>query len=124
MQLPVPFATNNVRPPELSASVYGPTMGKQPPPASKRHPILDGFDETDILPFGGRLDAAQTAGLAHLAERHGNGLIDVTSRANLQIRGVTDTSHRLVLGNAVMGLFARLGHTRIVLRPHDGTGGR
>ena len=50
-----------------------------------------------VRPFGGRLDAAQIAGLAHLAERHGNGLIDVTSRANLQIRGVTDTSHRLLL---------------------------
>jgi precorrin-3B synthase len=50
-----------------------------------------------VRPFGGRLDAAQTAGLAHLAERHGNGLIDVTSRANLQIRGVTETSHRQLL---------------------------
>lgn len=50
-----------------------------------------------VRPFGGRLDAAQTAGLAHLAERHGNGLIDITSRANLQIRGVSDSSHRLLL---------------------------
>lgn len=50
-----------------------------------------------VRPFGGRLDAAQIAGLAHLAERHGNGLIDVTSRANLQIRGISDTSHRLLL---------------------------
>jgi precorrin-3B synthase len=50
-----------------------------------------------VRPFGGRLDAAQIAGLAHLAERHGNGLIDVTSRANLQIRGVNATSHRLLL---------------------------
>jgi precorrin-3B synthase len=50
-----------------------------------------------VRPFGGRLDAEQAAGLAHLAERHGNGLIDVTSRANLQIRGVTETSHRPLL---------------------------
>jgi len=50
-----------------------------------------------VRPFGGRLDAAQTAGLAHLADRYGNGLIDVTSRANLQIRGVSETSHRLLL---------------------------
>ena len=50
-----------------------------------------------VRPFGGRLDAAQVTGLARLAERHGNGLIDVTSRANLQIRGVSDTSHRLLL---------------------------
>jgi len=50
-----------------------------------------------VRPFGGRLDAAQIDGFAHLAERHGNGLIDVTSRANLQIRGVSETSHRLLL---------------------------
>ncbi|MCP3381926.1 precorrin-3B synthase [Bradyrhizobium sp. CCGUVB4N] len=50
-----------------------------------------------VRPFGGRIDAAQAAGLAHLAERHGNGLIDVTSRANLQIRGVSESSHRLLL---------------------------
>ncbi|MBR1087128.1 precorrin-3B synthase [Bradyrhizobium manausense] len=50
-----------------------------------------------VRPFGGRLDAGQAAGLAHLAERHGNGLIDVTSRANLQIRGVSEASHRPLL---------------------------
>lgn len=50
-----------------------------------------------VRPFGGRLDAAQISGLANLAERHGSGLIDVTSRANLQIRGVNETSHRLLL---------------------------
>jgi precorrin-3B synthase len=50
-----------------------------------------------VRPFGGRVDTAQIAGLAQLAERHGNGLIDVTSRANLQIRGVTEASHRPLL---------------------------
>jgi precorrin-3B synthase len=46
-----------------------------------------------IRPHGGRLDAEQAAGIAELAERYGNGLIDLTSRANLQIRGVNDKSH-------------------------------
>jgi len=50
-----------------------------------------------VRPFGGRLEAGQVAGLAELAERYGNGLIDVTSRANLQIRGVTEQGHRRLL---------------------------
>jgi precorrin-3B synthase len=52
-----------------------------------------------IRPFGGRIDAEQMAGIANLAERHGNGLIDLTGRANLQIRGVSDNGHaRLIDG--------------------------
>ena len=45
--------------PELSAAVYGPKIANQPPPAGKRHPIFDGFDETDILPFGGSLGSVR-----------------------------------------------------------------
>ena len=66
------------------------------PGAIRPMPSGDGL-VVRVRPFGGRLDAAQAAGLADLAERHGNGLIDVTSRANLQIRGVSDNSHRLLL---------------------------
>ncbi|XSC42904.1 hypothetical protein ACF1BQ_032725 [Bradyrhizobium sp. RDT10] len=47
-----------------------------------------------IRPHGGRVDAKQATGIAALAERYGNGLIDLTSRANLQIRGVSDDGHR------------------------------
>jgi precorrin-3B synthase len=46
-----------------------------------------------IRPREGRLDAEQAAGLADLAERYGNGLIDLTNRANLQIRGVSAKTH-------------------------------
>lgn len=42
--------------PELRAKVYGPRSGKEPAPSGKRHPVLRGFDETDLLPFGGKLE--------------------------------------------------------------------
>ncbi|MCA1398601.1 precorrin-3B synthase [Bradyrhizobium sp. BRP56] len=58
-----------------------------------------------IRPRGGRLHAAQAAGIAELAARYGNGLIDLTSRANLQIRGVSDEAYPpLVDGLAEFGL--------------------
>lgn len=43
--------------PELRAGVYGPRTGTEPAPSGERHPVLQGFEETDILPFGGRLEA-------------------------------------------------------------------
>lgn len=46
-----------------------------------------------IRPPGGRLDAAQAQAIADAAEAHGNGLIELTGRANLQLRGVTPASH-------------------------------
>jgi precorrin-3B synthase len=58
-----------------------------------------------LRPRGGRLSAVQAAGIAELARRHGNGLIDLTSRANLQIRGVREDSYEvLVAGLARLGL--------------------
>ena len=58
-----------------------------------------------VRPHGGRLDARQAAGIAELAERYGNGLIDLTSRANLQIRGVSRQAHLPLLdGLAQLGL--------------------
>ncbi len=56
-------------------------------------------------PRGGRLSAEQANGIAELAKRSGNGLIDLTNRANLQIRGVRDASHEtLVDGLMRLGL--------------------
>jgi precorrin-3B synthase len=58
-----------------------------------------------VRPRGGRLSAAQASGIADLAARHGNGLIDLTGRANLQIRGVSAASHAPLLdGLADLGL--------------------
>lgn len=45
--------------PELRGQVYGPKMGTEPAITGTRHPVLNGFDETDILPFGGRIEVVQ-----------------------------------------------------------------
>ena len=41
----------------------------------------------------GRLTPDQARSIAGLSRRHGNGLIDLTSRANLQLRGVDAAGH-------------------------------
>lgn len=43
-----------------------------------------------VRPFDGRLTGAQAAGLADLARRMGNGVLGLSNRANLQIRGVRE----------------------------------
>jgi hypothetical protein len=42
--------------PALRRQVDGPQTGQEPEINSERHPVLSGFGETDILPFGGRLE--------------------------------------------------------------------
>jgi hypothetical protein len=41
--------------PELRSQMIGPNTGKEPKIVGKRHAILKGFEETDILPYGGLL---------------------------------------------------------------------
>src|ERR1022692_2077654 len=43
--------------PELRARVYGPKAGNEPVASGERHPVLKGFDDTDILSFGGMLES-------------------------------------------------------------------
>ncbi|MDT8854346.1 precorrin-3B synthase [Paracoccaceae bacterium Fryx2] len=58
-----------------------------------------------VRPQGGRLTQEQAAGIAALALAHGNGLIDLSARANVQLRGVTETSHApLIDGLRSLGL--------------------
>ncbi|WP_084580920.1 cobalamin biosynthesis protein CobG [Sphingomonas azotifigens] len=45
-----------------------------------------------VKPRLGRIDQAQMQGLAEAAVAHGNGLIDLTSRGNLQLRGVSEAA--------------------------------
>jgi hypothetical protein len=46
--------------PELRAKVWGPKAGDEPAPIGERHAVLRGFEETDILPFGGTLEPLRT----------------------------------------------------------------
>lgn len=46
-----------------------------------------------VRPDLGRLSAAQAAGIAAAALVRGNGLIDLSARGNVQLRGVTEASH-------------------------------
>lgn len=58
-----------------------------------------------IRPRGGRLTADQAAGIAALARAHGNGQIDLSSRANVQLRGITpDTHPPLIAGLRALNL--------------------
>ncbi|MFV0513216.1 MAG: cobalamin biosynthesis protein CobG [Jhaorihella sp.] len=50
-----------------------------------------------VRPFLGELSAAQALGLCDLATKFGNGVLDLTSRANLQIRGVSETDQAALL---------------------------
>lgn len=46
-----------------------------------------------LHPPGARLTPAQLRRIAALAARHGNGLIEISARGNMQLRGVTAESH-------------------------------
>ncbi|MFP5511254.1 MAG: precorrin-3B synthase, partial [Alphaproteobacteria bacterium] len=46
-----------------------------------------------VRPRGGRLTQAQATGVAAAAAAHGNGLIDLSSRGNVQLRGVSEATH-------------------------------
>jgi len=52
--------------PELRAGVYGPRTGTEPKAVGPRHPVLRGFDETDILPFGGVLEPLRVVPGTHV----------------------------------------------------------
>jgi hypothetical protein len=46
--------------PEMRARVDGPRAGDEPAISGTRHPVLSGFEETDILAYGGSLLALRT----------------------------------------------------------------
>ena len=50
-----------------------------------------------IRPVFGRMTRDQVIGLCDLSQRFGSGVIDLTSRANVQIRGVSERDHETLL---------------------------
>jgi len=57
--------------PELRARIPGPETGNEPAVSGQRHAVLAGFEETDIIPFGGsleriRVDAGATIPLTYV----------------------------------------------------------
>ena len=60
---------------------------------------------TRIRPPLGRLLPQQAQAIAQASRTHGSGIIDLSARANLQLRGVTETSHpRLIDDLCAQGL--------------------
>lgn len=43
--------------PELRAKAFGPHVPGEPPAVGERHPVLTGFEDTDLLPYGGLLSS-------------------------------------------------------------------
>ncbi len=61
-----------------------------------------------VRPRGGRLTKDQAQGIAALSLRFGNGLIDLSARANVQLRGVAEANHgTLIEGLRELGLIDR-----------------
>lgn len=54
-----------------------------------------------VRPWLGRLSADQVLRLCDLAEAYGSGLIDLTARANLQLRGVAEADHVALLSGLI-----------------------
>lgn len=51
-----------------------------------------------VRPHEGRLSQEQAAGIAALARAHGNGLVEFSNRANVQIRGVAEAGYDALIG--------------------------
>jgi precorrin-3B synthase len=93
------------------------------PGALRLHAADDGHVARIRVP-GGRLTTAQLLALCDLADRLGDGHLHLTSRGNLQVRGLSDTA-----GTAVAtaleeaGLLPSLAHDRVrnvVVSPYGG----
>jgi precorrin-3B synthase len=82
------------------------------PGVLRLHPAADGLLARVRLP-GGRIDARGLRAVAHVA-RLGNGLIELTSRASLQLRGLSWSVNEAAAGVlAAAGLLPSASHERV-----------
>lgn len=91
------------------------------PGALRPMPSGDGL-VVRIRPRMAHLTAAQLNGIADAAATHGNGIIELTARANVQLRGVTAHSHGpLIAALDALGLIdpdaQTESHRNVVLQP-------
>ena len=70
-----------------------------------------------VRPALGRMSRAQVEGLCEAALRHGNGHIDITNRAALQVRGVREVEHRVLMERLVALGLAQADPTREMRAP-------
>jgi precorrin-3B synthase len=72
----------------------------------------------------GRLNAVQLRAIAAAAQRHGNGRLDISGRGNLQIRGIGEPSHQILVDElAAAGLSGSAGPgalARVIVSPLAG----
>ncbi len=81
-----------------------------------------------VRPFRAELTKAQVLALCELSQRFGNGVIDLTSRANLQLRGLAEADHPALLAALdALGLIdadpAIEGHRNILVPARCDAGG-
>jgi precorrin-3B synthase len=81
------------------------------PGALQLHRAADGALARVRLP-GGMIEPDQLQALAHAANRHGSSAMELTSRGNIQIRGITDTD-ALADAVATAGLLPSPTHERV-----------
>jgi precorrin-3B synthase len=69
-----------------------------------------------VKPSAGKVSAAAARLIAHAARRHGNGHIDLTSRANLQVRGLSPRSAEQLAETVIGAGFASANRSLEAIR--------
>lgn len=83
------------------------------PGALRLHGADDGYVARVRVP-GGRLTAAQLRALCELADELGDGVLHLTSRGNVQVRGLAaDAGEQVATRLATAGLLPSLAHDRV-----------